>query len=144
MTPSRNAWHERLANLGSFAKAAVLCGALCVLALPMIAIAFALQGQLGVWAALAAMGVCLVAGLHGLLAAGYLQRRCGNYGALVGMFAGMSIRMGMPLLLLLALVLKSHPLLSGGFAYYLIGCYQAMLFVEVLLLLPRTRRAAMP
>ena len=143
VTPSWNSWHKRLANLGTIAKAAVLCGALTICLLPALGIAYSIGASTGLTAALAAFAVCLVAGLNGLFIASFLQSRCGSSGAVSGMLAGMLVRMGLPLLLLIVMVVKSHPLLDGGFAYYLIGFYQVMLFVEVLLTLPRTSRAAL-
>ena len=141
--PSRQVrnWHHRLARLSPYAKAAVLCGALLICGVPLLSIALFLNGPSGVIAASIACAVCLVSGLNGLVVATYLERRMGSYGVMSSMLAGMLIRMGMPLLLLLAMVIKSHPLLDSGFAYYLIAFYQAMLFVEVILIAPRNEPA---
>ncbi len=143
VTPSWNSWHKRLANLGTIAKAAVLCGALTICLAPALGIAYAAGASTGVTAALTAFAICLVAGLNGLFITSFLQSRLSRFGVMGGMLAGMAVRMGMPLLLLIVMVIKSHPLLDGGFAYYLIGFYQVMLFVEVLLIVPRTSRTAL-
>ncbi len=160
MTPSLFAWHQRLGRLGILAKAAVLCGALLIALGIALGIAFSLGGNPAAIAALAAWGICLVAGLKGLAIAEWSRRRSGisknsasqniasensiDSGTLAssatgshafnGMLLGMFVRMGLPLLLLLALVVKSHPLLDAGFAFYLIGFYQVMLLMEVLLI----------
>jgi len=129
-------WQQRIASLGVLSKGLVLTGALTAAMLPVVVMALARIGWTGASAALAAYGTCLLAGIQGLLVAAVLQRRSSHQGALLELLAGMLVRMGVPLLVLIALVVKAHPLIDSGFGYYLIGFYQVMLFVEVMLIVP--------
>jgi Na+/proline symporter len=133
-------WLEQLGRLGHLSKAVVLCVTLCVILLPSAAIGYMASGSTGVLAATIAFAVCLAAGLNGLAISALFRRSESPFAALSGMLVGMLVRMGMPLLLILALVIKSHPLLDGGFVYYLITFYQVMLFVELMLVTPHASR----
>ena len=136
MIPSGTAWFTQIGRLGFLAKALILVGALLVLAIPTSAIAYAAYGNSGLMAALLAGGVCLAAGVNGLaISALFASRPTAD--AFAGVMAGMLVRMGLPLILMLVLVVKSHPCLESGFAWYLVAFYQVMLFIELLLCLPR-------
>ena len=132
MTPSGTAWISRHRPLGFSAKVAVLAGALALSFIPAAIVAFALVGVPGIVSAAIACSVCLLAGLNGLGVAALFSKRS----SAAPVLAGMLVRMGLPLMLILALVITSHPLLDSGFAYYVIAFYQVMLFVELLLIVP--------
>ena len=130
MTPSGTASNGHRRPLGFHSKLAILTGALVLACLPIGAVAFHLHGDAGIIAAAVACLTCLVAGLNGLGIAALLK----NQSSAVPVLAGMLVRMALPLILVLALAITSHPLLDSGFGYYLIAFYQVMLFVELLLI----------
>ena len=143
MISSGTDWFTHLGRLGFFPKAALLMGALGICLLPVASLAFAWNGHAGLMAAAAACCVCLIAGLNGLGLCALLNRRS-QTSPLIGLLAGMLVRMGIPLVLLLVMASGSHPLIDAGFAYYLIGLYQVMLLVEVILIVPRAPTMALP
>lgn len=132
MTPSGTAWFGHLRPLGFCTKMAVLAGALGLSFLPVAVIAFTIHGNAGIVAASIACFACLMAGLNGLGIATLFSKQF----SATPIIAGTLVRMGLPLLLVLALVITSHPLLNSGFAYYLIAFYQVMLFIELMLIVP--------
>jgi hypothetical protein len=136
VTPSGTAWFSHNGRLGFISKATILSCALGVSLLPFAVLAFAWGGRSGVISAVAACAVCLVAGLNGLGLSVFFQSRA-NPSPFTGLLASMLVRMGLPLGLVLVLVVQSHPLLESGFVYYLIAFYQVMLFVELMLIVPR-------
>jgi hypothetical protein len=85
--------------------------------------------------------ICLVPGLVSL-GLGELFR--GTDAALYNLLFGTLVRLGMPLVVCVAIYALGGPLADGGFAFYLLAFYPVMLIVETVLLAVQLEADAMP
>jgi hypothetical protein len=92
--------------------------------------AWPVDGSLGLAAATLAATVCLAASSLSLLLAGLLR---GPELAQVSILAGMFLRMGLPLALVVVSVWRGGPLTEAGVVYYTLGFYLLTLVVETVL-----------
>ena len=123
-------------------KAAILTSALVTGYALVSPLFFLTSGIASAQAAALAAGVCAFAGVCALTSAELAERLLTGANAMHTMLLGMFARMGIPLIVLLVMTVKENPLLADGFAYYLIGFYLLMLFVEVTLIMPRMPKQA--
>lgn len=132
-------------------QSGVLASATALAAVPILCVAFALEGTVGLWFAVAAGAACLAGGLLGLVtirAAMALHARkrpatelAGNGQTVPGaVMLAMLGRMGVPLVLLVVAGVWVGPLRDTGVPYYLLGFYLVGLAAETWLLLPAGRR----
>lgn len=129
---------SRLARLRSWSLAtrAALLGLVVVVVCAAVApVAWWLSGPLGLAAAAAAAGVCLLGAVLALVVSHLLG---GPKAALYGLLFGMALRMGIPLVFAVTIHLKGGVLARSGFLYYLILFYPVTLGVETALSLPKT------
>jgi hypothetical protein len=133
-------WLHKLRHRGMAFQTVVL--GVVVLAVFALAgpVAAGMQGAVAVRAA-ALAGVLCWAGATVALAIGRTWR--GSHLALPALLAGMSARMGIPLVFALAIHLHGGPLAEAGLLYYLLVFYPATLVAETALSLP-DRRQPMP
>lgn len=125
------------------ATSCLLYAGVLLLAFPLFAgIGWSQFGANGIWSALVAMSVCLVAGELALVVSCWAG--VGTQGV-NGVLGGMLIRMGMPLAVAFLLYKQQGPLAEAGILYMILGYYLLSLVVETLLSVRLTagRKAAL-
>jgi len=132
-------WWARLRGLGLAARVVVLCSAVALLGVPMGSAAYFLGGATGALAAATAGGVCLLGTVLALVVSHLLQ---GPKTVLYGMLSAMALRMGIPLVSVLALHLQDGSLARAGVMYYFLVFYPVTLAVETALSLPISKKPA--
>ena len=110
----------------------VLVAVTLVACLPAALLGNWLYGRAGVWAALAAAGLCVAGSVLGLVVVPLLR----GQQAFAGVLAAMLPRMFVPLAGAVALRLNGGPLYEAGALYFVIGFYLLTLAAETLWLLP--------
>jgi hypothetical protein len=130
---------EAIRDLGIAARLGLLTATVAVLLLAVGGAAWAFQGPTGAIAAGLAAAVCLVGAGLALGASRWLAEPSQ---AVANVLVGMTLRMGMPLGIALAVHLHGGPLARGGLLYYLLVFYPVTLGIETALSLPRSGGAA--
>jgi len=129
---------ERTSSAGAPGTRGVARGTLVLVAVTLVACLPAallgnwLYGGAGVWAALAAAGLCVAGSVLGLVVVTLLR----GQQAFAGVLAAMLPRMFVPLAGAVALRLNGGPLYEAGALYFVIGFYLLTLAAETLWLLP--------
>jgi hypothetical protein len=124
------ALRDRLEHLGPVGRSACFALVLAAALAIVFPIAIWMFGAIGLWAALLAAAVVLLASAAGT-ALGELAN--GPSEALVKMLIGMAVRMALPLAACILVQLKGGPLAAAGFVYFVLGFYLVALPVETLL-----------
>jgi len=135
-----NGW-VRLRSLGLAARVVVLCSAVALFGVPVGLVAYVLGGTTGALAAATAGGICLLGTVLALVVSHLLQ---GPKAVLYGMLVAMALRMGIPLVSVLAFHLQNGSLAKAGVTYYFLVFYPVTLAVETALSLPTGGRFAGP
>jgi hypothetical protein len=134
-------WLGNLQNRGVAVRAALL-GAAVMVALAIVApVGICLCGAGAMAAATVAACLCLAGAGSALIVSAPFR---GPQHALTGLLLGMALRMGIPLIVGLALQIRGGPLVKAGLLYYLLVFYAVTLAVETALSLPPRRRPASP
>lgn len=130
-----------LRSAGLPARAGLLAACLLVALIVVGPIAFYAKGTSGLLACVLAAFICLVPGLISL-GLGELFR--GTDAALYNLLFGTIVRLGLPLMVCVAIYTLGGPLAEGGFAFYLLAFYPVMLIVETVLLALQMEADATP
>ena len=88
---------------------------------------------LGIKAGAAAAGICLLGGWVGIAVSSQISSADH---LLARIWAGILVRMGIPLVAALVVHFSGDPLADAGFLYYIMAFYPVMLISEVLFTLP--------
>jgi hypothetical protein len=135
------AWFNNLRSRSIAFQVASL-GAIVLAMLGMVGpVAFQLGGFPGILAAALAATLCFLGAAVSLMTSHLLR---GPQQAIAALLVGMALRMGIPLLLGLAVHLHGGPLAQVGLLYYVLVFYPVTLAIETLLSLPEIRRPTNP
>jgi hypothetical protein len=132
---------QQPAQGGSLTSLLLACAALAAVLIPLAAVlgafAFARSGLIGLGAAAIAAAVCWIAASLALTAV-YLGQEIKN--PIAGILGGMIFRMGLPLVVILAIQRAQGPLADAGCLWMILGLYAVALVVETWLSLQLVQR----
>lgn len=124
---------SRLRNQSLVVRAAILAVAPLMVLLAVAPFALHYAGMAGLTAAAMAAGLCLAGAGPALIISDRLRE---PHKSLGGLLAGTIVRMGVPLILGLAIHFSGGPLAEAGLIYYLLVFYPVTLTVGAALSLP--------
>lgn len=141
MKEARGSFGQRLQQMGSLSRAAILAGILLAATVLLLPIAYSASGSTG----LAACGFALiVCALPALMSLAISELFAGPQRALYGLLIGMFLRMALPLTACFAAYAMNSPLAQAGLAFYVLPLYLLTLLVETTLVGAVTPHSALP
>ena len=121
------------ADSAPWRRAFTLVGALILVGMASIPIAYRTDGTNGLLAAGVAAAIVLLAGMGALA----VNEFCRSPEMVIPRVLGsMMLRMGVPLAAAMAIHYRGGPITDAGFIYYLLAFYFVMLVVETIITLP--------
>ncbi len=141
MTEARGSFGQRLQQMGSLSRAAVLAGILLAATVLLLPIAYTASGPIG----LAACGFAfIVCALPALMSLAISELFTGPQRALYGLLVGMFLRMALPLTACFAAYAVNSPLAQAGLAFYVLPLYLLTLLIETVLVASAAPHSALP
>lgn len=129
VTETQEAWLQRLGRWSGAARAGLLLAVFAFYGSATTACGWFLSGDIGLIAAIAATGICLIACL---LALGVTQLLIPPQQAAAHVLSGMMIRMSLPLLASLLIIKQQPAWITAGFGWFIVGAFLLGLLVETL------------
>ena len=124
-----------LASRGPAARVGLFVAVMLVMSAVAAPLGFAISGRDGIGCVILAAGVCTIAGVAALLLHELFQH---PRLLLADVLAGLLLRMGVPLVVCMAVHLQGGPLADAGFGIYVMAFYFGSLLVGTALTLPRS------